>query len=95
VKLRYTVCAAQELEQVLSHIDDRSPEGSRRVKARVQAVIDLIASHPQAGQRTSAGRLRRVVVHPYPYQIFYAATDDEVVIHGVRHATRRPSSMPE
>ena len=53
------------------------------------------SSHPQAGQQTSARRLRRVVVHPYPCQIFYAATDDEVVIRGVRHAARRPSSMPE
>jgi toxin ParE1/3/4 len=95
VKLRYTLRAAQELEQVLSYIDDRSPEGARRVKARIQAVIDLIASHPQSGQLTSARRLRRVVVHPYPYLIFYAGTDDEVVIHGVRHAARRPSSMPE
>jgi toxin ParE1/3/4 len=33
-------------------------------------------------------------VHPYPYLIFYKATADEVVIHGVRHAARRPSSMP-
>jgi toxin ParE1/3/4 len=95
VKLRYTLRAAQELEQVLSYIDDRSPEGARRVRARIQAVIDLIASHPQSGQLTSAGRLRRIVVHPHPYLIFYAATDDEVVIHGVRHAARRPSSMPE
>ncbi|HKI15765.1 MAG TPA: type II toxin-antitoxin system RelE/ParE family toxin [Roseiarcus sp.] len=95
MKLRYTLRAAQELEQVLSYIDDRSPEGARRVKARIQAVIDLIASHPQSGQLTSARRLRRIVVHPYPYLIFYAATNDEVVIHGVRHAARRPSSMPE
>jgi len=95
VKLRYTLRAAQELEQVLSYIDDRSSEGARRVKARIQAVIDLIASHPQSGQLTSARRLRRIVVHPYPYLIFYAATNDEVVIHGVRHAARRPSSMPE
>lgn len=94
MKLRYTVRAAQELEQVLSYIGDRSPEGGRRIKARVQAVIDLIASHPQAGQLTSARRLRRVVVHPYSYLIF-AAMDDEVVIHGVRHAARRRSSIPE
>ncbi len=95
MKLRYTLRAAQELEQVLSYINDRSPEGARRVKARIQAVIDLIASHPQSGQLTSARRLRRIVVHPHPYLIFYSATDDEVVIHGVRHAARRPSSMPE
>jgi toxin ParE1/3/4 len=65
VKLRYTLRAAEELDRVLSYIDERSP------------------------------RLRRVVAHPYPYLIFYTASDDEVVVHGVRHAARRPSSMPE
>jgi hypothetical protein len=49
---------AEELGQVLSYIDDRSPLGARRVKARLRAVIDLIASHPQSGQLTSARRLR-------------------------------------
>jgi len=44
---------------------------------------------------TSNGRLRRVAVHPFPYLIFYSATDEEVVIHGVRHGSRRPSSMPK
>ncbi len=53
-------------------------------------MIDLIALHPNAGLLTSRRRLRRIVVHPYPYLIFYIVLDDEVVIHGVRHAARRP-----
>jgi toxin ParE1/3/4 len=95
VKLRYTLRAAQELEHVLSYIDERSPQGARQVKARIQATIELIALHPKAGQLTSKRRLRRVVAHPYPYLIFYSASEDEVVIHGVRHAARSPASMPE
>ena len=95
MKLRYTLRAAEELDQVLSHIDERSPLGARHVKARIQATIELIALHPKAGRLTSRRRLRRVVAHPYPYLIFYTASDDEVVVHGVRHAARRPSSMPE
>ncbi len=91
MKLRYTLRAAEELDQVVSYIDKRSPQGAHHIKA----IIDLIALHPHAGQLTNTRRLRRVVVHPYPYLIFYAATDDEVVIHGVRHAARRPSSMPD
>ena len=31
---------------------------------------------------------------PYPYLIFYEATDAEVIIHAVRHAARNPSGMP-
>jgi hypothetical protein len=29
---------------------------------------------------------------PHPYLIFYEATEDEIVIHGVRHGARRPST---
>jgi toxin ParE1/3/4 len=31
---------------------------------------------------------------PYPYLIFYEATESEIIIHAVRHAARDPSSMP-
>jgi toxin ParE1/3/4 len=95
VKLRYTLRAAEELDQVLSYIEERSPQGANHVKARIKAITDLIALHPHSGRLTNMRRLRRVVVHPYPYLIFYTATDNEVVIHGVRHAARRPSSGPE
>jgi toxin ParE1/3/4 len=35
-----------------------------------------------------------MTVLPYPYLIFYEATDGEIIIHAVRHAVRDPSSMP-
>ena len=95
VKLRYTPRAAYELDEILQYIDDRSPQGAQHVKARLQAVINLLLQHPHAGRLTSQRRLRRIVAHPYPYLIFYQAGDDEIVIHGVRYASRSPSTMPE
>ena len=90
MRLRYTRRAAEELDQVLSYIERRSSKGARHVKARIQAVIGLIAAYPQSGTLTSTAG--RVVFHPFPYLIIYAASDDEVVIHGVRHAARDLSS---
>ena len=95
MRLRYTRRAAKELNQVLSYLDQRSPQGAASVKARIQAIIDLIALHPLAGKLTTRRGLRRVVVQPYPYLVFYAVLENEVVIHGVRHAARRPSSIPQ
>ena len=91
VKLRYTLRAAAELDKILGYIERHSPQGGRRAQARIQAVINLLSRHPRAGEITTKGRLRRVVVSPYPYLIFYRAAEDEIVIHGAR----RPSSMPE
>ena len=95
MKLRYTLRAAAELDEVLTYIEERSPQGVLRVQTRIQVIINLLLRHPHAGQLTSKGHLRRMVASPYPYLIFYQATEDEIVIHGVRHSARRPSSMPE
>jgi toxin ParE1/3/4 len=79
---------------VLEYIAARSPQGAQNVKASVQSTITLLLQHPQAGNLTSKGRLRRIVVRPYPYLIFYRVTEDAVVIHGVRHGARNPATMP-
>ena len=90
MKLRYTPRAAAELDAVLSYIDERSPQGAWHVKRRIQEVIALLLHHPRAGHLTSKSSLRRMIVYPYPYLIFYRATETEVIIHGVRHSARRP-----
>ena len=64
---------------MLDYIRERSPQGARHVQARIQILIDLLLRHPHAGQLTSNSRLRRMVVSPYPYLIFYEATEDAIV----------------
>jgi plasmid stabilization system protein ParE len=93
VKLRYTRRAAVELEEVLAYIEEQSPQGARHVQARIKAITDLLLQHPKAGHLTSNGRLRRMVASPYPYLIFYEVTRDHIIIHGIRHAARRPSTL--
>ena len=94
MKLRYTLRGAAELDEVLADLAQKSPQGARHVQMRIREIINLLLRHPYAGQLTSKGRLRRLGAYPYPYLIFYRATDDEVVIHAVRHSARNPSSMP-
>ena len=95
MKLRYTLRGAAELEMVLEYIDAQSPRGAHHVKTRIRFIIDLLLQYPHAGQLTSKGRLRRMVVSPYPYLIFYQPTEEEIIIHGIRHSARRPSTAPE
>jgi toxin ParE1/3/4 len=95
VRLRYTLRAAAELDSVLAYIAGRSPQGALRVQVRIRLIINMLLQHPHAGQLTSKGRLRRMTASPYPYLIVYEATEDEIVIHGVRHSARDPALMPE
>jgi toxin ParE1/3/4 len=57
-------------------------------------MIELLRLYPQIGARTDDPAIRRMVARPYPYLIFYEVSDEEVVIHGVRHGARNPSGMP-
>ena len=46
------------------------------------------------GIRTDDPAIRRLSTLPYPYLVFYEITENEIVIHAVRHAARDPSEMP-
>ena len=78
------------MAKILDYIESQSPQGADNVKRRLQAVVQLLAEHPDVGRATSKANIRRIVVRPYPYVIFYRPEPAGIVIHGVRHAARRP-----
>jgi len=94
VRLRYTSPALADLDEVLDYIAAHSPQGARRIQARIQTIIDLLLLYPLIGTRTNDPTIRRMTTSPYPYLIFYEATDMEIIIHAVRHGARDPSGMP-
>lgn len=92
MKLRYTRPALADLSEVLAYVSSRSPRGGNRVNARIQASINRLKIYPRIGARTDDPFIRRIVVTPYPYRVFYEVGDDEIIIHAIRHAARKPSS---
>lgn len=94
MKLRYTLPALADLNSILDYIAAHSPQGAIRVQARIRQIIDLLLIHPRMGVRTDDPDIRRVTTSPYPYLVFYEATETEIIIHAVRHAARDPSGMP-
>jgi toxin ParE1/3/4 len=86
--------ALADLSSILDYIAAHSPPGARRVQARIQTVIDLLLLHPGIGTSTDDPTIQRMTTLPYPYLIFYEATEAEIIIHAVRHAARDPSGMP-
>ena len=87
MKVRYT---RRALRQILDYLEARSPGGAENVKRRLQGIIDILAGDPNSGRTTNKGTLRRFALSPYPYVIFYSSDTTGIVIHGVRHAARRP-----
>jgi toxin ParE1/3/4 len=91
MRLRYTLPALADLASILDYIADRSPQGAARIHARIRAVTDLLLRYPRSGAVTDDPAIRRITTTPYPYLIFYEATDAEIIIHAVRHGARDPS----
>jgi toxin ParE1/3/4 len=89
-RLRFTLPAAKQIDRVFDYIEERNPQGARNVQTRIQQMMHLLLEHPNAGSATSRSGMRRIVVFPFPYAIFYRVSDDEIIIHGVRHTARRP-----
>jgi plasmid stabilization system protein ParE len=94
VRLRYTLPALADLSAILDYIAAHSPQGARRVQGRIQILTDLLLQHSYIGRRTNDPAIRRLTITPYPYLVFYEATESEIIIHAVRHAARDPRSMP-
>jgi toxin ParE1/3/4 len=92
MRLRYTLPALADLATILDYIADRSGSGSR---PGPNSQLDrMLQRYPLAGAVTEDPTVRRIATTPYPYLIFYEATDDEVIIHAVRHGARDPSNNP-
>ena len=94
MNLRYTLPALADLDSILNYIAAHSPRGAKRVQTRIQAIINLLLSHPYIGVRTEDPVIRRLTTPPYPYLIFYEIADAEIIIHAIRHGARDPSGMP-
>jgi len=78
------------MSDILDYVQAHSPQAAENVKKRLMAAIDLLADYPESGRATNRSDLRRILVNPFPYVIFYRTDATGIVIHGVRHAARRP-----
>lgn len=90
MKLVFTPQAAAELEEILDYIAIRSPKGASRVHSRINRLVELLLVYPNAGRLAKKARIRRLATTPYPFQIFYRATGEQVTIVGIRHTSRKP-----
>ena len=94
MKVRVTPQALADLDAVLDFVAAWSPTGAHRIQQRIRTLIELLPDFPHSGQQTSVERLRRLVVTPFPYVIFYRTDTDDIVIISLRHTAREPELRP-
>lgn len=95
MRVRYTLPALADLDDLLTYIEARSPAGALRIIRQIRATEDLIAQFPYCGRLTNRSSIRRIKTSKFPYLIFYEVVEKEVIVHAVRHGARRPSTMQD
>jgi plasmid stabilization system protein ParE len=66
VNVRYTKRALAQIDEVLTYIEARSPQGARHIGDRIAALVALLQDHPYAGRQTTRAYVRRLPVNLIP-----------------------------
>ena len=87
MKLRYERGALADLDEIFAYIAADNREAAARLVARIEEAVGRIAASPYIGEATRKSGFRRFPVGNY--LIVYEVAEDQVVVHYVRHGTRR------
>ena len=84
--------AKANFDSVLAYLKQRSPAGARRIRARIERSIRLLADFPSIAPPSRHAGLRQMVVPSTPYIVVYRINEDRVEIRAIIHAKQRRRS---
>lgn len=91
MKVRFTLGARADLQEIGEYIGQRNPRGANRVMAAVHQSVALVGKFPRRGRKQKAKGVRKAGTGKYPYNIYYRIDEQagQIVILQIRHAARR------
>ena len=89
MRVRYTVPAQADLEEIYTYLSQNNPHTAERVKRQIKTDVELLGEFPHIARESVIPGLRVRKVRRYPYLVFYAVREDEIHILHVRHGARR------
>lgn len=91
MKVRFTLGARADLQEIGEYISKRNPRAASRMIASVHQSVMLVGRFPRRGRKQKAKGVRNVGAGKYPYNIYYRIDEAEQVIAilQIRRATRR------
>jgi plasmid stabilization system protein ParE len=87
--LRVRARARQEIESAFEWYVARSSSAARGFLVAVDEAFAQIAAAPEQYPFVR-GRLRRVLLHGYPYAVYFKSYPDVISVIGVIHGHRHP-----
>lgn len=83
--------ARAEFDAAYDWYEEQRPRLGVRFADRVQSVFDRICEMPES-HATVFGDVRKALVRPFPYSIFYRVRPGRVVVIAVFHSKRDPKA---
>lgn len=91
--VRVRAQARDEIEEALGWYRERSVAAAEEFLHELDVAMERIAEAP-AQFLVVRGRLRRVLLHRFPYAVYYKVYPTTISIVGVIHGRRHPSTWP-
>jgi plasmid stabilization system protein ParE len=95
MRVRLSLRAFLQLQQILRYTAQESPAGAASISARTTELLALLAENPNFGRKIPRRKQRRLVLREHPYLIYYEVESGEIVITRIRHAARRRAAFHE
>jgi toxin ParE1/3/4 len=89
MNVRWTVPAAEQLEQASDYIAESNLRAAEEVAQHVIDTTEVLGKHPGAGRIGRLTGTREFSVPDTPFVIAYAVIDDAVWILAVYHGARK------
>lgn len=90
MRVRYTLRAKSDLDEIYTYLDRRAPAGARSVKELIERRIARLADFPFMAPDTDEPGIRELTIVQYPYKVYYEVEGEEVWVIHIRDARRRP-----
>jgi toxin ParE1/3/4 len=90
MRVRYTPRARTDLEAILRHLAEHSPQGMRSVKQAIDNTVRLIEQFPHSGRLHNPTGTRVFPAGRYPYLIYWSIEAGEAWIVRIRDGRRKP-----
>jgi toxin ParE1/3/4 len=91
MKVRWSLTALIELEEILVYISDRHRSGAEAVVERLDRVTERLESFPFTGIEADEDGTYILPIVRYPYMLYYTVDDraDQIRILHIRHTARK------
>jgi toxin ParE1/3/4 len=89
MNIRWSVPAANQLEQAYDYIAKGSPEAAEEVAQHIVDATEMLGKHPGAGRAGRVAGTREFSVPDTPFVVAYSISDEVLWVLAVYHGARK------